>query len=137
MAALRGVATKEGLETIAQRLVRMRKEKGITQHDMADRLGVSQPVVSDYERGVLRLHGELIVKAAEILNVSADEILGLTPQRERPPLKSRKLLRRMELIERLSKRDRDALLRTIDAFLAKLPDDETQTDESVQDNEVR
>jgi hypothetical protein len=40
---------------------------------MAERLGVSQPVVSDYERGALRLHG---LKVAEILRVSADDLLG-------------------------------------------------------------
>jgi len=73
----RGMATKEGFETIAQRLVRLRREKGITQVEMAQLLGVSQSVVSDYERGGLRLHGELIAKVAEILGVSADEILGL------------------------------------------------------------
>ena len=44
---------------------------------MAKRLGVSQPVVSDYERGGLRLHGELILKVAEILDLSANELLGL------------------------------------------------------------
>jgi len=64
----RGVATTEGLETIAQRLVCLRKERGPTQAQMAKRLGVSQPVVSDYERGGLRLHGELILKVAEILD---------------------------------------------------------------------
>lgn len=43
---------------------------------MAEKLGISQPVVSDYERGAVRLHGELILKVAEILNVTADELLG-------------------------------------------------------------
>ena len=43
---------------------------------MAEKLGVAQTVVSDYERGALRLHGELILKLAEILSVSADELLG-------------------------------------------------------------
>ena len=40
-------------------------------------LGVSQPIVSDYERGELRLHGELIIQLTKILEVTADEILGL------------------------------------------------------------
>ncbi|HSL56059.1 MAG TPA: helix-turn-helix transcriptional regulator [Pyrinomonadaceae bacterium] len=57
--------------------MRRRKERGLTQAQMAKRLGVSQPVVSDYERGGLRLHGELILKVAEILDVSANELLGL------------------------------------------------------------
>lgn len=122
----RGVATKQGIETIAQRVVRMRKEKGITQVEMAQLLGVSQSVVSDYERGALRLHGELIATVAEIFNVSADEILGLeakAPQGARRSVRgavtNRRLLRRVQQLDSLPKRDQEALLRTIDAFLAK------------------
>lgn len=119
----RGLATQQGMETIAERVARMRKEKGITQAEMADLLGVSQPVVSEYERGTLRLHGELIVRVAEILSVSADELLGLTEAKNASKrgngAKNRRLLRRIEQIETLPKRDQEALLRTIDAFLSK------------------
>jgi len=69
-------SAKEESEIIAQRLGRLRREKGITQAEMAELLGLSQPIVSDYERGELRLHGELSVKLAEILDCSADELLG-------------------------------------------------------------
>jgi transcriptional regulator with XRE-family HTH domain len=121
MSQRRGVATQEGLETIAQRLVRIRKQKGITQQNMAQWLGISQPVCSDYERGVLRLHGELIIKMAERLQVSADELLGLEPPQRTTTLKNQRLRKRLEQIERLPQRDKEALLRTIDAFLAKHP----------------
>ncbi len=120
----RGLATQAGMETIAERVARLRREKGLTQVEMAELLGVSQSVVSDYERGALRLHGELIAKVAEILSVSADELLGLTEtasaqQRTGAAPKNRRLLRRLEQIETLPKRDQEALLRTIDAFLSK------------------
>jgi transcriptional regulator with XRE-family HTH domain len=103
-----------------QRVAQLRKERGLTQQEMAARLGVSQPVVSDYECGALRLHGELIAKLTEILAVSADELLGLTPLTDRSgALKNRKLHRRLQQLDRLPPRDQQALLRTIDAFLAK------------------
>lgn len=86
---------------------------------MAERLGISQPIVSDYERGELRLHGELIVKMAEILGVSSDELLGIRAEASGRGPADRRVLRRLEQIDALPKRDRDALLRTIDAFLAK------------------
>jgi fatty acid-binding protein DegV len=64
--------------------------------------------------------GELIAKLAAILAVSADEILGLTPLTDRTgTLKNRKLHRRLQQLDRLPSRDQQALLRTIDAFLAK------------------
>jgi len=107
-------------ETFGERIARLRREKGLTQEDLAGRLDVTQPVVSDYERGRLRLHGELIVQLAAILGVSADEILGLKASgRANGAIRNRRLLRQVQQLERLPKRDQQALLRTIDAFLSK------------------
>lgn len=114
----RGVATQAGLEKLGERLARLRKAKGMSQVEIAEHLGVAQPIVSKYESGELRLHGELIIRLASLLDVSADELLGLE-QGSRPHApKDRRLARRMEAVDRLPKRDRDALTRTIDAFLA-------------------
>jgi len=116
----RGTKRSVEVETMAERLARLRKERGITQQELAERLGVSQPIVSDYERGALRLHGELIVKLTRILGVSSDELLGLTP----PPktngaVRNRRILRCIQQLDRLPSRDQQAVLRTLDAFLAK------------------
>jgi len=76
--------------------------------------------VSEWERGNLRLHGELIVELARILQVSADQLLGLAPAEDATASpKNRRLARRLQALEKLSKRDQEALLRTLDAFLAK------------------
>jgi len=116
----RGVATKEGLETIAQRLVRLRKERGITQAQMATMLGISQPVVSDYERGALRLHGELILKVAEILNVSADELLGREePSPRKKPGPQSQLEKQMQAIANLPRKEQQQLLAVVEAFISQ------------------
>lgn len=62
---------------LGRRLANLRKAKGLTQKDLAQKLGVTQSVVSDYERAQLRLHGELIIQLVSILKVSADELLGI------------------------------------------------------------
>jgi transcriptional regulator with XRE-family HTH domain len=105
---------------IGVRLAQLRKEKGITQAEMAERLGISQPMASDYERGKLRLHGELIVQLSEILGVSADDILGIKSNtKSSKPTQNRRLSHRLQAINQLPKRDQDALFRTIDAFISK------------------
>lgn len=105
-------------ETIGQRLARIRRERGLTQVELAEKLGVAQPVVSDYERGELRLHGELIVRLTGILGVGAEELLGLEKAKGNgAPIKNRRLARRLQEIDRLPRRDQQALLRTIDRFL--------------------
>jgi transcriptional regulator with XRE-family HTH domain len=107
-------------ETPGSRVARLRREKGITQIELAEKLGVTQSVVSDYERDVLRLNSELIVQLTEILNVSADEILGLEKLTKREAvIKNRRLYRQLQGIDKLPKRDQEALFRTIDAFLSK------------------
>jgi transcriptional regulator with XRE-family HTH domain len=98
----RGLATQSGMESIGERLMRLRQERGISQQDMAEQLGIAQPNISDYERGVLRLHGELIVKITKILGISSDELLGLTnnmPKRGPAP----KLQHQLERLGQLPK----------------------------------
>ena len=81
---------------------------------------MTQSVVSDYERDVLRLNSELIMQLIAILGVSADELLGVAKApANSAPIKNRRLYRQLQNIEKLPKRDQQALLRTIDAFLAK------------------
>jgi len=104
-----------------RRLVEIRKARGITQVELAERIGTTQSFVSKYERGDLRLHGDLIVKLAAVLSVSTDELLGFKGKEPsvHPTVKDRRLWRRITSIDKLSKRDRAALVRTIDAFLSK------------------
>ena len=112
---------KQEAETLGQRLARLRRERGLTQVELAARIGVVQPVLSDYERGALRLHGQLIVNLTEILGVSAEELLGLSKPAQNGAIKNRRLLRRFQEIEKLPKRDQQALFRTIDAFIKSSP----------------
>lgn len=105
--------------TFGQHLARIRRERGMTQVELAAQLGVPQPLISQYERGVLRLHGDLLVRLSKILDVSADELLGLEKKAAPKHAYDRRFLRRLNRIEDLSKRDKQALLRTIDAFLGR------------------
>ena len=112
---------EEEATDFGRRLVELRKARGLTQVEMAERLGATQSFVSKYERGELRLHGVLIIKLAAALRVSTDELLGFAGKEPslKPAVKDRRLWRRITAIDSLSKRDRAALVRTIDAFLSK------------------
>lgn len=118
----RVATTPEGARAIAERIRAHRKARGISQVELAELLGISQVLVSKYETGGLLLHGELIAKLAALLHVSADELLGVPHRRRKeasppaPPI-DRGLARRFGQVQALPKRDRDALTRTIDAFL--------------------
>lgn len=115
--------TASDTETLGSRIARLRREKGMTQIELAERLQVSQPVVSDYENDVIRLPADVVVQIAEILGASTDELLGMKARAARSSadtsIKNRRLYRRMQEIEKLPRRDQEALLRTIEAFISK------------------
>ena len=114
----RSVAEKMRDAALGLRLARLRKERGFTQVELAEKLAIAQPIVSDYERGRLRPHPDMLTRLASALQVSTDELLGLEQTDEAPIALNRRFLRRLQAVDRLPKRDQEALLRTIDAFLA-------------------
>ncbi len=111
-------ADSEGA-AIGARLASLRKERGITQVDLAAALGVSQPVISEYESGSIPLRAEQLLVLARLLRVSADVLLGLKTQPAISSSVDSRLARRLRDAMRLPRRDRDALARTIDAFLQR------------------
>lgn len=115
------MAKGEDAETLGGRIARLRREKGMTQIELAERLRVSQPVISDYENDVIRLPADTVVQIAEVLGASTDELLGLKAPAAQAAggIKNRRLYRRMQEIEKLPRRDQEALLRTIEAFISK------------------
>ena len=102
---------------LGKRIAKIRKDRGFTQIELAEATGVIQTIISDYERGKLRPNPEMLVKLAQALQVSTDELLGVTPAKT-TPAPNRRFLRRLKDIDQLPARDQEALLRTIDAFLA-------------------
>lgn len=106
-------------ETFGRRLARTRKAKGFTQVELGERVGLIQALISDYERDKLRPYADVVARFAEALEVTTDELLGLstTSSATTKPLE-RRFTRRLQQISNLPKRDQDALLRTIDAFVS-------------------
>lgn len=61
--------------TIGKNIKKIRKEKGLTQKELANKLKVSEPMISQYEsKKTLKL--ETIRKIAKALGVSMSEIIG-------------------------------------------------------------
>ncbi len=106
---------------LGARVRSLRQQRGITQVELALAMHLTQSNVSAIERGVRGITIHQVVELARILRVTTDEILGQghEPHSGTPPVRDRRFLRRLQMIGRLPKRDQQALLRTIDAFLAK------------------
>jgi transcriptional regulator with XRE-family HTH domain len=106
-----------GAETIGRRLARIRKERGFTQIELAEKIGIIQSLVSSYENGVLQLKAEMALRFARALDVGVDELLDGRKAGKNGVKPSRKVLRRLELIESLPSHHQQHVLKTIDTLL--------------------
>ena len=62
-------------------LTLLRKEKGISQKQAANELGVSQALLSHYEKGIRECGLEFVINSADYYGVSCDYLLGRSPDR--------------------------------------------------------
>ena len=105
-----------GEETFGQRLSRIRKEKGLTQVQLAKKMGIIQVLISDYERDKLRPYHDMVARFALALEVSADELLGIKPSKNKGNGPSLRITQRLKKIEDLPPPQQKVLLKTIDTF---------------------
>ena len=64
------------MKVFEERLKEQRKLYGLTQREIAERLGMSQPSYIRYENGTAEPSQENLVKIADIFDVSVDYLLG-------------------------------------------------------------
>jgi transcriptional regulator with XRE-family HTH domain len=117
--ARRRPTTGAATETFGERLARLRKDRGLTQVELAERLDISQPVLSYYEKQSRRVPPTVLVGLAETLAVTVDELLGRTPVTTAPPTTGGRLLTRLRQIEMLPPAERKAILKILDGLLAR------------------
>ena len=60
----------------SERLKELRKKANVTQVEVAEKLGISQPAYASWERGIKKPTQENLVKIAQVLNASVDYLVG-------------------------------------------------------------
>lgn len=67
---------------MGSKLKNLRKEKQLTQKQIADRIGLAISAVSSYESGTRYPSYDVLIRLAHIFHVSTDYLLGVTDKRE-------------------------------------------------------
>jgi transcriptional regulator with XRE-family HTH domain len=106
-------------EAFGQRLARIRKRIGFTQRELGEQIGLSQRMVAYYEGQTEYPPAHILPLLVEALGVSADELLGIKPEKQSPRGSNQRLWRRFKQIEKLPPRERKQLLGIIDAVLER------------------
>ncbi len=107
---------------IAERLTAIRKEKGITQVEMAKKLKVTQSMYSKYERAEVRIYADLLYKMATILVVTPNELYAVTKSGNDATEQventiPKRFLRRLRGVDDMTRTEQDSLLAAIDTWL--------------------
>ena len=69
---------------IYDRIKELRKERGLTQKQLAQNIGYTQPAVNDWENKKTRPTFEAVIALADFFDVSADYLLGRVDEAGKP-----------------------------------------------------
>lgn len=103
-------------QELGARIATLRKERGLTQVQLAEILGVSQQTVTSFEKGRRRVPVSQLPVLARALGLSVEELLG----EQKPPRRpgpAPKLIRQMEQISQLPKAKQRFVMQMLDAVL--------------------
>lgn len=69
--------TEKERDIMQNNLIKLRKEKGLSQEELADKLAVSRQAISKWERGESLPDTDNLIRLAKLYGVSIDEIVGI------------------------------------------------------------
>ena len=101
--------------TIGEHIMLLRKQKGLSQADLGKKIGTSGDIIGRYERNIMIPSIEVIMKIADILEVSIDYLVGKTNLEL-----DKTTLKRLEDISTLSDENKVFVFRVIDMALRDL-----------------
>lgn len=86
--------------SFGKRLAAVRKARGLSQRDLAQRVGISYRMIAYYEAQTTRPPAAKLTVLANALKISTDELLGHVPMTVREPVNGR-LWKRLQVVEQL------------------------------------
>lgn len=106
------------VETFKKNLIRLRKRRGLSQRELAKKMGSTQRVVAYYEKEAANIPLTKIQDIARALDISVLELLD-TKIDKRAEIENLdvRTIRKIEQIDNLPRRARESLWQTINSFL--------------------
>lgn len=104
----------------SERLKTLRKRRGLSQQEVADRIGVHFSQVSRYERGENKPNADAMAKLAKVLDTTADFLMsGTADDVALDAGLDKELISRFRQVQELPTAERRTVLSLLDAFIAK------------------
>lgn len=105
-------------ESFAERLRKLRYQKGVPQRVMAEQIGMSAIHYGRYEQGKAMPNSDVLKRLSDALGVSGDYLLGGHTE-GKGSLEDRDMLALFEQAQQLADKDKQVVKTLIEAFLIK------------------
>ncbi len=106
--------------SFAKKLLKLRKDKELTQNELARRIGVGVMQIRRYEKGTSSPTLEVLKNIAKTLCVSADELIFDEGEEvSSAKIVDGELLEQFEIISRLNPHDKDAVKTILESVIIK------------------
>jgi transcriptional regulator with XRE-family HTH domain len=102
-----------------ERLYLLRQQSGLSQQQVAARLGLTQRAYAHWERNPVALRPDQLLKLAEVLNASVEEMIGSREKRKRGAGPAGKMRRLFEAASKLPRSQQEKIAAVLEAFIAQ------------------
>ena len=99
------------------RVTEARQRMGLSQAQLAERVGVDRRMVAHWERRSVTLKPEQLIALAAALNTTTDELLGLKPAKAGGP--TGKVRQVFEQVSRLPRKQQAKVVEFVEAFVVQ------------------
>lgn len=100
-----------------ERLYQLREEAGLTQAQVAEKLGITHRAYAFWEREPTAIRAEQLTILAELFGVSADCLIGRESPKQRGPGPTGKMRLIFQTASKLPRRQQAKILEVVDALL--------------------
>lgn len=103
---------------LGQRIKQLRKDKGWTQKELANRIGTSPAQLNKYESGHNTPPLDKLILFAEVLTTTADYLITGNVS-ENVPISNTRLVQRLQMIDQFDPDEKETAIKLLDALIAK------------------
>ena len=105
-------------EKLADRIIHLRKQAGLTQVELADKIGVSKSQYIRYETKDVQPPANIMNKLADALATSVDYLIsGDKSEKAKASLKNSELIQRFKEVDALPEDEQGVLIKIISAYV--------------------
>jgi len=106
--------------SVGSQIQLLRKEKGLSQGQLADMVGVSLTQLQRYENKGVQPPADILRKLADTFNTSVDFLIyGDSEQKAQQFIKDSELLAQFKAVEEMDGKDKSTIKDIIDAFIKR------------------